>query len=207
MSHPKDFNPMDGDEPSAQLKKASAVSRRAVTRTAAWSIPLIAAVAAAPLAAASPVGGAIVFDYPEYIVGPSMTYGPLTGKVIPAVGAPMPSVVALTYPSGWTGPATAVVDPATGMFSVSGVTAPGAVGSGPLTATAGLIAGNTALTVATNVVPPAVDGVVWGDNDLDILYFASSNPFQTYAVTPNSLTGAGTLAPASIVALAGGYRG
>jgi len=209
MSDPKDLSSLKGDGPHELVGQSGGITRRAVTRTAAWSVPVVLAVAAAPYAAAShAAGGTITFDYPQYIVGPGMTYGTITGKVTPDAGTPLPATLNLTYPAGWSGPSTVTVDPVTGTFSITGVVAPATVGTGTLTAShTGFTPGSTTLAVELNPVPPAVDGVVWGDNDLDILYYASPNIWQTYAVTPNSLTGAGTLAPVSIIAMAGGYRG
>lgn len=184
----------------------SGIPRRTITRTAAWSVPVALAVASTPLAAASPTGGAILFDYPEYIVGPGMTYGSITGKVVPNVGTSLPATIRLTYPSGWSGPTNVAVDPVTGAFSVNGVVAPSSVGSGTLTASEnGFTPGTTTLTVAINSVPAATDGIVWGEN-LGTTLYRTGSVIQTYAVTPDNLNGSGTLGAASIIAMAGGYR-
>lgn len=182
------------------------IPRRTITRTAAWSVPVALAVVSAPLAAASPTGGVILFDYPEYVVGPAMTYGSITGKVVPNVGTSLPATVTLTYPAGWNGPSTASVNPVDGTFAVNGVVAPGSVASAPLAANSpGFTPGTTTLTVAVNPVPAASDGIVWGENLATTLY-RSGATLQTYAVTPENLNGADTLGTKAIIALAGGYR-
>ncbi|WP_138444427.1 RCC1 domain-containing protein [Sinomonas susongensis] len=192
--------------PSSENAAQDGVPRRAVTRTAAWSVPLALAVVSTPFAAASPTGGVILFDYPEYIVGPGMTYGSIAGKVVPNVGTSLPATVTLTYPAGWGGPATATVNPVTGTFTVNGVAAPSAVGSGPLVAnSARFTPGTTTLAVAMNPVPAASDGIVWGENLATTLYRTGAT-FQPYAVVPDNLNGTGTLGAKSIIALAGGYR-
>lgn len=194
--------------PSGENTATDSIPRRTITRTAAWSMPVALAVVSTPLAAASPTGGIILFDYPEYIVGPGMTYGSITGKVVPNVGTSLPATVKLTYPTGWSGPSTASVNPVTGTFTVTGVVAPSSVSSGTLTASSsGFTPGTTTLTVALNPVPAATDGVVWGEN-LDVtLYYGNVSSNEPYARTPNSLTGAGTLGAKQTIAMAGGYRG
>ncbi|KHL05371.1 RCC1 domain-containing protein [Sinomonas humi] len=201
MPEPTVPGPPNGEKPTTE-----GIPRRTITRTAAWSVPVALAVVATPLAAASPTGGVILFDYPEYIVGPGMTYGSITGKVVPNVGTSLPATVTLTYPPGWSGPGTAAVNPVDGTFTVNGVVAPGNVGSAPLAASSsGFTPGTTTLIVALNPVPPATDGIVWGENLATTLY-RSGALLQTYAVTPENLNGPGTLGSKSIIALAGGYR-
>src|SRR3989442_1370241 len=92
------------------------VGRRSVLHGAAWSVPVIAAVAVAPIAAASGAG-TILFDQPNYSTSSRGQYTTISGKVTLASGT-LPSVVTLVYPEGFTGPATATVDPVTGAFTV-----------------------------------------------------------------------------------------
>lgn len=138
------------------------VGRRTILQGAAWSAPVIAAVAVAPMAAASG-SGTILFDRPNYSTNSGGQYTTISGKVTLASGT-YPSVVTLVYPTGFSGPATATVDPSTGTFIVGAVQAPSnPVSSVPLTASAtGFTSGTTSLTVTLVSVPLAGSGLVWG---------------------------------------------
>ncbi|MDQ4502453.1 hypothetical protein [Sinomonas sp. ASV322] len=194
--------------PEGGTASPGGIPRRTVTRAAAWSVPVAMAVVATPLAAASGgQSGTIVFDYPEYVTGPGMVYGTITGKVIPTPGTALPASITLGYPNTWGGPTTVSVN-VDGTFSVVGVTAPPNVGSATLTASAqNFTSGTTKLTVLQNAVPPATDGIVWGEN-LDVTLFrGNASTLEKYAVPAEGLRGAGTLAASSVIAMAGGYRG
>ncbi|WP_054686341.1 RCC1 domain-containing protein [Microbacterium sp. No. 7] len=179
------------------------VPRRTIVKGAAWSMPVIAAAVALPTASAS-VGGVIAFAEPEYVARPNGTYV-VTGTVNVQPGAPLPADVALTYPPGFAGPASAPVD-ALGGFTVSGIVAPGTATTGVLTASApGLTSGTTSLVVEVNVAPDPVDGIVWGEN-LGNTLFVTGGGVLKFATVPTHLNGPGTLGAGEIVAMAGGYR-
>lgn len=143
-------------------ERRNAVGRRSVLHGAAWSVPVIAAVAAAPIAAASGAG-TILFDQPNYSTGSGGQYTSISGTVTVASGT-LPSVVTLVYPQGFAGPATATVDTVTGAFTIGTVQAPSTpISSVPLTASAtGFTSGTTTLTVTLVSVPLAGSALVWG---------------------------------------------
>lgn len=160
------------------------LGRRSVLQGAAWSVPVVAAVAAAPLAAASG-SGTISFNQPNYSTNASGTYTTISGKVTLTSGT-YPSLVTLLYPAGFTGPATAAVDPVTGGFTVGTVTAPATpVTSAVLTASAtSFTPGSTTLTVTLVPVPRAGSALVWGYGTMNGTGISQTPYNRPYAAAP-----------------------
>jgi len=166
------------------------VRRRTIVKGAAWSLPVIAAATAVPLATASPNTGTISFDKASYTTGPGGTYEPITGVVMPGTGQALPSEVSLTYPAGFSGPAVALVDPVTGKFTVTGVTSPASTSaSALLTASANSYTpGSTQLLIGGGPNPP-VSGpaLVWGYNTMN----GTGGGNRPYAAVPQKVVDAG----------------
>ncbi|WP_422933627.1 hypothetical protein [Sinomonas sp. P47F7] len=162
------------------------VHRRTVLH-GAWSAPVIVAVAAAPLAAASG-WGSISFDQPSYTTNAGGVYATISGKVTRATGT-FPSVVTLLLPSGFQGPTTATVDPVTGAFTVGTIQAPSTVGpSAVLTASAvNFTSGVTTLSLTLVPVPLSGNALVWGYGTMNGTGVSQTPYNRPYAANPQKV--------------------
>lgn len=166
--------------------KDSSVRRRAVLH-GVWSAPVVVAVSAAPLAAASG-SGSISFDQPSYSTNAGGVYTSISGRVTITAGS-LPSVVALVYPAGFSGPPTATVDPVTGAFTVGTVQAPSTVvASAVLTASAAnLTSGVTTLSLTLVSTPLSGNALVWGYGTMNGTGTSQTPYNRPYAANPQKV--------------------
>lgn len=114
---------MSSQDPAAP--RSAAPSRRAVSTTIAWSVPVVAAAVAAPFAAASTTFALEWVATPSTPVTVGAAVTPLQVRVVPTGGSvPAGTTVAVIVGSGLNATtATFPVDPSTGIATITGVTA------------------------------------------------------------------------------------
>ncbi|MDQ0729179.1 hypothetical protein [Microbacterium sp. W4I20] len=137
--------------------KPTGVTRRTVVQGAAWSIPVIAAAVATPLAAASVADITLEFVNGPYSVLSCGTLGNVVIEATTSTGAPAPvgTTVTVVLPTGmtWSDGSTGarpVVVGANGQATLTGLISTGGVGVSNIIASVGTSTASAPVTVAPN---------------------------------------------------------
>ncbi|MCM6764130.1 hypothetical protein NB037_17080 [Rathayibacter sp. ZW T2_19] len=140
-----------------------------------------------PATAASP-SGSIAFGRSSYETHPDRIVTGISGSLSKSSGT-FPAEVTLTYPAGFSGPATAAVDLSSGRFLLDAVRAPATPSSGLVHASApGYGSASATLSaLATPILPTAGPAVSWGYITMN----GTGGSNRNYAAAPTKVVNAG----------------